>query len=141
MPGGAPPTSQHGDLLAHAEAAAVLQVHPITVAKLLRRGRLVPLRKGAARQLSRRRVEALAVALRPSKRTRSSYFIDTRDVAGLLGVSRERVLQLTRRGFLPAVETGLRRPVRLYRRSQIQVVANARRVRWTSGDRSGAPVS
>lgn len=83
-----------------------------------------------ARQLPREQVEALAVARWSSPRTRSPYLANTEEAAHLLGVTRARVVQLTQRGFLPVVETGLRYPVRLYRQAQLEVVANARRARW-----------
>lgn len=118
------------DLLSHAEAAAILGVDVITIANLVRRGELVPVRRRVPRQLRREQVEALAVARWQAPDTRSSYFVDTAAAAVILGVTRARVVQLIRKGFLPVVDTGLRYPVRLFRRPQLEVIAQARRRRW-----------
>lgn len=122
--------ASRNDLLTHAEAATILDVHLITVANMVQRGVLRPERRGTARQLPRDQVEAVAVARWSAARTRSRYFLDTNEAAQLLGVNRARVYQLTVRGFLPTVETGWRAPARLYRRPQLEVIANARRQRW-----------
>lgn len=122
--------TQPGELVTHAEAAAILGVHVITVTNMVRRGDLVPLLRAKARQLPRDQVEALAADRWSCWRTRSTYFITTEEAAELLGVSRTRVGQLTERGFLPVVETGRRAPARLYRRRQLEVIGNARRARW-----------
>ena len=54
----------------------------------------------------------------------------TAEVAELLGVSKQRVGQLVRKGFLPGVEHKGRR---LFRRHQVEVIGNARDARWHCG--------
>ncbi|QWZ07711.1 hypothetical protein KRR39_20320 [Nocardioides panacis] len=53
-------------------------------------------------------------------------------MARVLGVSRTRVNQLARADLIP-FETDIR-GIRRYRRSQVEVVANARMVRWHHQD-------
>lgn len=120
------------DLLTHAEAAAILDVHPVSVANMVQTGVLLPLRRGVARQLPRQQVEALAIVRWSATRTRSRYFLNTNQAAEVLGVTRARVYQLTRRGFLPAVETGRRAPARLYGPSRWRLALRPNRVRATS---------
>ena len=57
-------------------------------------------------------------------------WIDSAEVAEILGVTQHRVRQLVARGFLRAVRYGSRW---FYRRHQVEVVANARDARKLRG--------
>jgi hypothetical protein len=57
----------------------------------------------------------------------ASYFVTTAGVAELLGISRPRVIQLGDKGFLPYLVA--RNGWRLYRRHQVEVIANSRTAR------------
>jgi hypothetical protein len=96
----------------------------------------LPTVRGRGRQgrLLRDDIEAYAAAqfrLRRYKRS-DSYFVTTAGAAELLGVSGPRAIQLGDKGFLPYLVR--RNGWRLYRRHQIQVVANSRMARG-SGSR------
>ena len=58
------------------------------------------------------------------------YFLTAPEAAEVFGVTPKRVHQLVAKGFLPVVEHDGRR---LFRRPQLEVVANARRTRWSDG--------
>jgi hypothetical protein len=57
----------------------------------------------------------------------ASYFVTTAGAAELLGVSSPRIIQLGDKGFLPYLVAGS--GWRLYRRHQIEVIANSRLAR------------
>jgi hypothetical protein len=78
-------------------------------------------------------VETFAAAqYRPRRYRRSdSYFLTTAAAAELLGVSGPRVIQLGDKGCLPYLVA--RNGWRLYRRNQIEVVANSRTARHRVG--------
>ncbi|MDQ3663418.1 MAG: helix-turn-helix domain-containing protein [Actinomycetota bacterium] len=77
------------------------------------------------------------VERRSLERWRTGYptWLTTTEVAAALGVTRPRVSQLARRGFLPYERTPDGR--RVFRPGQIAVVARARRKRF---DRPGGAV-
>jgi len=82
----------------------------------------------AAGQLSLEQVEGLALRTRPWPAlvaSPASYWVTRRVVGVLLDLPEERVSQLTNSGLLPYA--GHYSGQRLYRRAQIEVVANARR--------------
>ncbi len=81
------------------------------------------------RCLDRDQVEHLAVRMWRPRRPdvlddAGSYWVTSRQVAEMLGVGQNRVRQLVERGFLPCLRTPRGRL--LFRRSQVEVVANAR---------------
>lgn len=118
-----------GSRIDRAEAARILAVHIATVDRLIRGGVLTRGRLYATAQLSREQVEHLALATRPARTLVAGHYWVTRwGAAELLGVSGRRVQQLSDAGRLP-YETH-RDGWRLYRRSQVGVIANARRARF-----------
>lgn len=86
--------------------------------------------------LSREVVEAIALT-RWTKRHHKpgGYWATATEVAEILDVNRSRIGQLVAIGRLPELRTPTRR--RLYRRAQIEVIANARRVARVRSGRSG----
>jgi predicted XRE-type DNA-binding protein len=109
-----------------AEAATILGIRETSVSRLVRRGLLRPA-PFAHKALDRDEVERLALErYKPGP----PYWLNTADVANLLGVSKQRVGQLVRKEFLPAVEHNGRR---LFRRDQVEVIGNARDARWHQG--------
>jgi len=117
--------------ITRSKAARILAVHVATVDRLIRRGVLAPGRKYATAQLSRTEVEQQALTTRPVRLlvAGDSYWLSRSGAAEVLGVSGRRVQQLADAGRLPYVEH--RAGVRLYRRAQVEVVGNARRVRFS----------
>ena len=115
--------------LTAAEAAEIIGVTPQSVARLVHQGRLPKPVKHARADLDRDAVEAAALARVP-RHGGHPYFLTASEAAGVLGVTPKRVHQLVAKGFLPAVEHDGRR---LFRRPQLEVVANARKARWSDG--------
>ena len=114
------------------EAAHILgcSVHKVQV--LIRSGELTGGQRYQHRALNREEVERLAVQRwRPPRRgvvdDGSSYWVTTTQIAQILGVGRTRVGQLVHRGFLPCVHSP--GGWRLFRRGQVEVIANARESR------------
>ena len=107
------------DWITRREAAEILGVSENTLDRLFRQGSLGRADR-PTRRISRAEVEALAVE--------SREWINARQAAEILGVVKSRVGQLADAGLLPFEigPNGRRR----YRRTQIEVVANARRTRW-----------
>ena len=122
------------DGITREEAARILAVHVATVDRLVRNGDLERERKFATAQLSREQVEALALRTRPAQRLvarEDSYWVSRSGAAKVLDRSERRVQQLTDAGKLPfATHEGS--GWRLYRRSQMEGIGNARRVPWSS---------
>lgn len=116
------------DGVTYAAAAAILGVSVRSVWRLVESGDLrTHGPRHARRRLSRAEVEAVAVARHRRNRS-GGYFIATEQAAQLLGVNRSRVRQLADADLIPYVRTA--RGDRLYRRDQLEVVANARRARF-----------
>lgn len=109
------------DWITRREAAAFLGISENKLDRLLRDGQLTQADR-PVRRLSRAEVEAWA--------TESEEWINARQAAEILGVCKARVGQLADKGFLPYDRgtNGRRR----YKRSQIEVIANARRTRWNT---------
>lgn len=113
------------------EAAHILGCSVQKVRALTAAGDLTGGPRYQHRSLDRAQVEHLAV--RRWKRRRAavddgmSYWVTTPQAAAILGVNRNRVGQLVERGFLPCMRTPSGR--RLFRRGQVEVIANARRSR------------
>ncbi|MGH2777393.1 MAG: helix-turn-helix domain-containing protein [Actinomycetota bacterium] len=111
------------------EAAEILGCSRSTVYRLIKSGALRHGPRYAQRPLDREEVERLSADRwrRPRtgrrRRWNSSYWITGPQVAELLGVGRARVAQVAREGRLPYVETS--GGDRLYRRRQVEVIANA----------------
>jgi hypothetical protein len=114
------------DGITFTEAAHILGVSVTSVHRLILAGELEHSQRYGKRQLSRREVEQLAVARygRNHPPGPDSYWVTRPEAACILDVNQARVWQLAERGFLP-YETA---PdgTRLYRRAQLQVIANAR---------------
>ncbi len=115
--------------LTQLEAAHVLGCSVATIRKLITSGELTSGARYRHGQLDREQVEQLAAARwkRPGRRVEDdglSYWLTTGQVADVIEVGRTRVDQLVRAGLLPFVST----PAggRIYRREQIEVIANAR---------------
>ena len=117
-----------------AEAAHILGVSRATVHRQVHAGDL-PAHGGpqSRRRLSRREVEQLAVARydRNHPPGPDSYWVTRPEAARILDVNRARVWQLAQRGFLPSESAP--DGTRLYRRAQLQVIANARLSRRWAG--------
>ena len=113
------------DGITYAEAARILGVSTHTVARMVAEARLPSHAGSYHRRLSRAEVEAVALARwkrRPG--TVSLYWADTGEAARVLGVSPGRVRQLADAGRMPCVRAPSGE--RLFRREQLEVVANAR---------------
>jgi hypothetical protein len=89
--------------------------------------------RGHQGRLLRDDVETYAIANFTARRYSrpDSYFVTTAGAAELMGISRPRVIQLGSKGFLSYLVA--RNGWRLYRRDQIEVIANSRPVRWARG--------
>jgi hypothetical protein len=119
------------DGIGHAEAARMLACHRWTVGAYVKTGRLRSAGKNVRRGLSRTDVEAPACEVYPwwdHLDDEDSYWVTARHVKGILGVNHTRLNQLAVRGFVP-FEVHVD-GTRLYRREQLEVVANARDARW-----------
>jgi excisionase family DNA binding protein len=114
--------------LTAAEAADIIGVTRQTVYKLVHSGELPKARKNQRAGLDRVAVEQAGLARVPA-RGGHPYFLTANEAAEVLGVTPKRVHQLAERGRLPVVEHDGRR---LFRRPQLEVVANARRARWVT---------
>ena len=112
------PLPLDADAIGRAEAAAVLGVGEESVARLRREGLLNEVR-GGRRMYSRAEVEAFA----------ADPWLNGVGAAQVLGVTRTRVSQLASADKIPFRFT--RSGKRAFRKSQLQVVANARRTRST----------
>ena len=115
--------------LTASEAAEIIGVTEQSVHRLVHQGRLDKAVKNAHRGLDRESVEAAALARVPA-RGGHPYFLTATEASTLLGVTPKRVHHLAGKGFLPFVEHNGRR---LFRRPQLEVVANARKARWRDG--------
>jgi hypothetical protein len=123
------------------EAAHILGCSVHKVRTLIAAGELTGGPRYRHRSLDRAEVEHLAVRTWGQPRggvdDGTSYWITTPEVAAILQVNRNRVSQLVVRGFLPCVRTPKGR--RLFRRGQVEVIANARlsrRLRQAGSDRA-----
>lgn len=115
--------------LSAAEAAEVIGITRQSVYRLVHLGKLPKAVKGKWSGLDREAVERAGMARVPV-RGGHPYWLTPPEAAAVLGVTPKRVHQLVRKGFLPAVEYEGRR---LFRRPQLEVVANARRARFREG--------
>jgi hypothetical protein len=126
------------DAITQAEAAQILGCHVRTVGTHITAGRLQSAAKSMHRALSRADVEALACQVYPwwdHVDDEDSYWITARSARRILGVNHTRLNQLAVRGFVPfEVHAD---GTRLYRREQLEVVANGSRC--ASGGASSAP--
>ena len=111
------------------EAAEIIGIRPQSVHRLVHQGRLPKPVKGEHAGLHRDSVEKAGLARVPA-RGGHPYFLTASEAAEILDVSPKRVHQLVAKGFLPVVEHDGRR---LFRRPQLEVVANARKARWKEG--------
>jgi excisionase family DNA binding protein len=122
------------------EAAAILGVTTSTVTRLVQAGRLTRHRKRYKHAaLSRLDVEALAAQTCSWYRAAAandsdSYWVTGQRAAGVLGVNRARLGQLADAGRLPFLAH--RDGTRLFRRHQLEVIANARAQKAPSGVRA-----
>ncbi len=111
-----------------AEAALILGCSVTGVRRLIADGALPPTDRYRHRQLARADVEALALLIygwRAHLDDVEPYWLTGERAAGVLGVNVTRLNQLAARGFLP-FETHAD-GTRLYRREQLEVVAQARK--------------
>ena len=124
-------TTRPIDGITYKEAARILGVTTSTVRRHVLAGRLPQTRPVNRRMLSQAEVEALALVSYEHRRhiaEEESYWVTGRRAAAILGVNLARLNQLAAKGFLPfAVHAD---GTRLYRRRQLEVVANARDARW-----------
>jgi hypothetical protein len=111
--------------VSNAEAAEILGMQQeLSVTRLVARGILHKPSKWQKRALDREEVERVALQrYRPGH----PYWLTTSEAAGILGVTGKRVRQLVAADRLPCVVQDGRR---YYRRQQVQVIANARHLRW-----------
>ncbi len=121
--------SRPSDGVTQAQAAEVLGVHPTTVARLVRAGELTAYGSPhARRRLSRAEVEALALSRHPSRgkhrRDGDGYWVGRAEAARILGVTPGRVSQLVKAERIPHERAA--DGSRVFRRQQLEVVANAR---------------
>lgn len=113
------------DAITRAEAAAILGIAEATVARWRREGLLLE-QRGGRRLFSSAEVEAVA----------ANPWLTGAQAAEILGVSHVRVSQLADVGRIPVHVT--KSGQRVYRKKQIEVVANARVARARL--REGTPV-
>jgi excisionase family DNA binding protein len=128
------------DRITYAQAAAILGCHVSNVPKLVDRGLLTSTgQRGASldreqvEQLAQHRAEVRAARDAPKRRAseppdQEHEWLSGKEVAELLGVSREAVSQRVRRGRLPVVIIGRRHWIR---RDLLEQVEAARLVRKT----------
>lgn len=109
--------------LSGAEAAEILGISEMSVARLVMQGVLHKQVKHQRRGLDLAEVERVSLE---RYRRGHPYWLTTREAAAVLGVSDERVRQLVAADRLPCVE---RKGRRLFRRPQVDVIANAREAR------------
>jgi hypothetical protein len=112
------------------DAAHILAMSKRTLMQLMDSGELPTVRgRGRPGRLLLADVEAYAVAHFRARRYREpdSYFVTTAGVAEVLVTSRPRVIQLGNKGSLPYLVAF--NGWRLYRRHQIEVIANSRTAR------------
>lgn len=115
-----------------AEAARILGFSKSSARRYVLAGRLAS--HGSRyehRTLSRAEVEALACEVWNWRRhvdNPDAYWLAGQQAASLLGVSRQRLGKLGDKGFVPYVRGS--DGVRLYRREQLLIIANAREARW-----------
>ena len=113
-----------GDAVTWQEAARILDRSLSTVARLVAGGELTKGARWEHRQLSRRDVERLALARSDGVTSVASYLVTRRQAAPILGVIHSRVGQLVDDDRIPYKTTPSGR--RLFRRQQLEVIANAR---------------
>lgn len=120
------------DPVTYSEAAHILGVTPSTVRRHVLAGRLTAHRKPYKhRTLSRAEVEGLAKQTYRYRRhiyDPESYWVTNERAAAILGVNRARLNQLAASDLIPFELHASGTP--LYRRRQLEVVANAREARW-----------
>lgn len=126
--------SAPGSGVSIAEAAHILGCSLATVGRWVDEGLVGRDKSNAHRGLDRDEVERLA-ALRwrhhqGPEAGEESYWITAPEAARILDVSRARVGQLVAKGKLPYLATAC--GVRLFRRHQLEVIANARTARRRS---------
>ncbi len=119
--------------LTQPEAAHILGCGLTTLRQLIANGELTVASPRIHRQLDRDEVEALAAQRwrhhsGPRRGAEETYWVNSVQAAVILGVGRTRVGQLADRGLLPFLTTP--NGHRIFRRAQVQVIANARRARW-----------
>lgn len=129
------------DAIRYADAAHILGVTPSTVRRHVLARRLMPAHYPSAqpsgrlgrqeRMLSRAEAERLALQTYRHRKHVSDpdfYWVTGKRAADILGVNVARLNQLAAKGFLPfEVHAD---GTRMYRRRQLEVVANAREARW-----------
>ncbi len=118
-----------GITLTQPEAAQILGCSVTKVRSLIDAGLLTGGSRYVHRALDRDEVERLAAQMWKPPRSGvrddgTSYWVTTRQAAEILGVGQNRVRQLVTRGFLPCLRTP--RGKLLFRRAQVEVIANAR---------------
>ncbi len=119
------------DPLTLAEAGVILGCSRSTVRRHVLAGRLPAAPRYKQRTLPRTDVEALALQVyrwRLHLRDVDSYWITGKRAAAVLGVNEARLRVLAAKGFLP-YETHVD-GTRMYRREQIEIVAQGRQARW-----------
>jgi excisionase family DNA binding protein len=119
------------DGVGQVEAARILACHRWTVAEYVRAGRLRSAGKNVRRGLWRADVEALASDVyrwQDHRDDEEPYWIVGERAAETLGVNRNRVRQLVAAHRIPYVRHS--DGTYLFRREQLQVVAQARDVNW-----------
>jgi predicted site-specific integrase-resolvase len=119
------------DCISLTDAAEILGCSRATVRRHILAGRLESGDRDEPGSMSRDAVEQLArrsYDWRKRLHDDQSYWLTGQRAADVLGVNRARLNQLADRGFVPYVthDDG----TRLYRREQLEVVANARQARW-----------
>lgn len=108
------------------EAAAIIGCSRNHVYRLVNQGRLPTVSPQKWAQLDPAEVERFSLARLPSRVRAHHYWASTTEAAAILGVSRERVHQLVAAERIPAVR---HHDTWLFRRNQLEVVANAREAR------------
>lgn len=113
------------------EAAAILGCSVTVVRKHIAAGRLPSTVRYQHRQLSRADIEAMALQVydwRSHIRQPEGYWITGQRAADVLGVNVSRLNVLAGKGFIPyEVHSD---GTRLYRREQLEIVAQGRHARW-----------
>lgn len=127
-------TVASADGITFEQAAAILGCSTSQVLRYAVEGRLAggdePHRRWEHRWISRAATEELAREVYDWRKRQGddSYWVTGKRAADILGVNVARLGQLVAKGFVPFVVhvDG----TRLYRREQLEVVANARDARW-----------
>lgn len=117
------------DEITYAEARAIVNREASWLRQRAASGKLSRVGRTSDVRLSRLEVEALALARwKANRHQQGGYWCTVTEAAAILRCTHGLIYKLVKKDKLPALPTGSGH--RLFRRTQVEVIANARRVRW-----------